>query len=279
MALRLQGRHYPRSPVTAHLGASKHPLCKAACPDPRPWGEVSALWAALLGLTDQQRSPGSRAHPGAGLWCRRPDWSLPGDRTGEIPEKRPTPRTKLQAGCLVGPRLQGRGRPHGGASAHSTEHAGARALQMASGVEGSGCPGQRGPGPAWRHGKRQGATCRAPHEAGPRFPAGLAGGFAQPCPVVGQAHAWWRQRASDAPPASGSRLQAPEGPDHQVAGGVIPPPFGQQRRGRRAGTWCLPEGVGLETPEDILTSLPSFCLPGSDSLLTSPARPRIFPIV
>ena len=208
-----------RSPVTAHLGASKHPLCKAVRPDPRPWGEVSTLWTALLGLTEQQHSPGSGAHLGAGLWCRRPDWSLPGDHTGESPEKRPTPRTKRQAGCLLGPRLQRRGHPHGGASAHSTEHAGARALQMASGVEGSGCPGQRGPGPAWRHGKRQGAACRAPHEAGPHFPEGLAGGFAQSCPVVGQARAWWRQQASDAPPASGSRLQAPEGPDHQVAGG------------------------------------------------------------
>ena len=72
-----------RSPVTAHLGASKHPLCKAVRPDPRPWGEVSTLWTALLGLTDQQHSPGSGAHLGAGLWCRRPDWSLPGDHTGD----------------------------------------------------------------------------------------------------------------------------------------------------------------------------------------------------
>lgn len=279
MALRLQGRHCPRSPVTAHLGASKHPLCKAARPDPRPWGEVSALWAVLLGLTDQQRSPG------AGLTREQAYGvaTLTGASLGTALEKSlrsvPLPGQSCKQGVWWGPGYRAGDALTGGASAHSTEHAGARALQMASGVEGSGCPGQRGPGPAWRHGKRQGATCRAPHEAGPRFPAGLAGGFAQPCPVVGQAHAWWRQRASDAPPASGSRLQAPEGPDHQVAGGVIPPPFGQQRRGRRAGTWCLPEGVGLETPEDILTSLPSFCLPGSDSLLTSPARPRMFPIV
>ena len=109
MALRLQGRHCPRSPVTAHLGASKHPLCKAARPDPRPWGEVSALWAALLGLTDQQRSPGAgltreqaygvatltgaslgtalekslRSVPLPGQSCKQGVWWGPGYRAGD----------------------------------------------------------------------------------------------------------------------------------------------------------------------------------------------------
>lgn len=112
---------------------------------------MSALWVALLGLvtwtpTNQQRSPGSGAHPGAELRCRRPDWSLLGDRSREISEKHPTPRTNRQAGCLAGAQLQGKGRPHG-------RGAGAGSLQMACGVEGSGLPGQRGPGPAGRHGR------------------------------------------------------------------------------------------------------------------------------
>lgn len=100
-------------------------------------------------------------------------------------------------------------------------------------------------------------------------------------------HALWLDRlvpGGGSGPQTLPQLLAPgckplRGPTIRWLGGVLLPPFGQQRRGRRAGTWRLPEGVRLETPEDILTSLPSFCLPGSDSLLTSPARPRMFPIV
>lgn len=118
-----------------------------------------------------QHSPRSGAHREAGLRFRRPDWSLPGDCSREIPEKHPTPRTKRQAGCLAGPQLQGKGCPHGvgaGGQVHSRWPAEWRGVG----------PRPERPRPCGEAWKRRGAACRAPHEAGPRFPASLAGGFA-----------------------------------------------------------------------------------------------------
>lgn len=242
---------------------------------------MSTLWVALLGLvtwtpTNQQRSPGSGAHPGAELRCRRPNWSLLGDRSREISEKRPTPRTNRQAGCLAGAQLQGKGRPHGrGAGGRFTPDGLRSGGEWASRAE-----RPRPCGEAW---KRRGAACQAPREAGPHFPASLAGGFApRLC-----SHTLWLDRlvpGGGSGPQTFPQLLAPgcktlRGPTIRRLREVLPPPCRQQWRGRRTGTWHLPDGVGLETPEAILTSLPSFCLPGSDGLLDSPVCPWIFLVV
>lgn len=224
-----------------------------------------------------QHSPRSGAHREAGLRFRRPDWSLPGDCSREIPEKHPTPRTKRQAGCLAGPQLQGKGCPHGvgaGGQVHSRWPAEWRGVG----------PRPERPRPCGEAWKRRGAACRAPHEAGPRFPASLAGGFAPHlC-----SHTLWLDRlvpGGDSGPQTFPQLLAPGCKTlrhltiRQLGGGVLLPPCRQQWRGHRTGTWRLSYGVGLETPEDILTSLPSFCLLGSDGFLASPVHPQMFLVV
>lgn len=71
----------------------------------------------------------------------------------------------------MGPQLQGKGCPHGvGVGGRFTPDG------LRSGGEWAPRPERPRPcGEAW---KRRGDACRAPHEAGPRFPASLAGGFA-----------------------------------------------------------------------------------------------------
>ena len=158
--------------------------------------ELAVPLGTPLGLLQWKRGssrPRSGAHPEAGLRFRRPDWSLPGDCSREIPEKHPTPRTKQQAGCLVGPQLQGKGCPHGvGVGGRFTPDG------LRSGGEWAPRPERPRPcGEAW---KRRGDACQAPHEAGPRFPASLAGGFApRLCSRIRVRSLGWELRAHRLP--------------------------------------------------------------------------------
>lgn len=215
-------------------------------------------WAWSPGApTNQQRSPGRRGSSRSEL-VSPPDWSLMRGHSREISEKHPTPRTNRQAEVSGGGPATGQGTP-------SRQGAGAGSLQMACRVEGVGSQA-RSPGPAGRHGRGRRCLPEPLVRLGPRFPAGLAGGFApRLC-----SHTLWLDRlvpGGGSGPQTFPQLLAPgcktlRGPTIRRLRRSSYHPAGSSGGAAGLGPGASLMGSGLETPEDILTSLPFLLPPG-----------------
>ena len=107
-----------------------------------------------------QHSPRSGAHQEAGLRFRRPDWSLPGTAAEKSLRSIPLPGQSGKQGVWRGPSYRAR-------DALTGSGRGGRFTPDGLRSGGEWVPGQRGPGPAGRHGRGGELPAEPPMRLGP----------------------------------------------------------------------------------------------------------------